>query len=146
MAGVADAQNTVATWLMSVLGGDATLAALVNDVVEELQVDRAQAYPFVVFTHMAGLSDTRIVGMAPVMANLLYEIRVVDRGASFQAAAAAYSRVNQLIDRTGYTLVNTNLGQGQIIACFRQNPVQYVEGVGAIDYRSVGGLYQFAVN
>lgn len=146
MAGVGDAMVTVATWLMTVLGGDASLSALVSSVDQDMDVDQAAAYPFVVFTHMGALPDSRVVGMNGIMANLLYEIKVVDRSQSYVAAGTAYSRLHQLINRTGYALVSTALGQGQIIACYRQNPMQESLGVGGVEFRTVGGLYQFAVN
>jgi hypothetical protein len=145
-AGVGSALNTVATWLQGRLSGDTALMALVKSVDEDVDPDAAAAYPFVVFRHMAGLKDTRVVGMTGLVANVLYEVRVIDRDTSYSAAAAAYARVHQLIDRTGYAPVSTDIGDGQIIACYRQNPVQYVEILGGIAFRSVGGLYQLAVN
>jgi hypothetical protein len=127
----------VDAWLATVLGGDATLLAAAPGGVHADVAPEGTASPWVVWFQVAG-EDTRGMGAARIMADLLYEVRVTGRNCGYGALKAAANRVDALLHQAATT---TN-ADGTIIGCLREDTVRFSEQDGETIYRHLGGTFR----
>ena len=126
-------------WLYERLTGDSTLMGLLgNDpsrVVGYLAPEGTPE-PFVVFQHQAS-SDMMVVNGQRIWSNLVYVVKVVDRGESFSQAWDIAQRVDAVLHRASGTV-----STGEVLECVRERLIAYVEHDGKEMYRHVGGVYR----
>lgn len=123
-------------WLYGLLTGDPTLAGLVGGRVYGYVAPEGAALPFVVYSHQAG-SDVRGNGPTRFMASLLYQVKAVGAGASFQPLKAIADRLDALLQGASGTVAD-----GRVLVCVREQPIAYVEIDNGIIYRHAGGLWR----
>jgi hypothetical protein len=123
-------------WLYGVLSGDSTLSALVAGRIYSALAPQDAALPFVVFNQQAGV-DVRGVGPYRIMTSLVYQIKAIGRGGSFQPIAAIADRLDQLLQGASGSVVD-----GRILMCVREQPLAYVEVEDGVHYRHLGGLWR----
>ncbi len=131
----------VEEWLYQTLAGDPTLRALVGDRVYAYQAPHEARYPLVVFSRQAG-RDVRGVGPSRILANEIYQVKVIGRGSAvgFAALKAIADRVDTLLQGSSGAVAD-----GQVLSCVRESAVSYVETEEGAVYCHLGGLYRIQV-
>lgn len=123
-------------WLYERLSGDSTLSGLVGGRIYSYLAPQDAALPFVVFSHQAG-HDVRGVGPARIMTSLVYQVKAVGQGHSFQQLKAIADRLDALLQGASGSVVD-----GTVLMCVREQPVEYVETDDGIQYRHLGGMWR----
>jgi hypothetical protein len=123
-------------WLYGLLTGDPTLTGLVGGRVYGYVAPDDAALPFVVYSHQGG-SDVRGNGPTRFMVSLLYQVKVVGAGASFQPLKPIADRLDELLQGASGTV-----SDGRVLACVREQPVAYTEVDNGVVYRHAGGLWR----
>lgn len=135
------AETTIAdTWVYATLKADATLTALIggsNARIYRGMAPQNATYPCVVFFYQPGGRDVRGVGTFNIMVTGSWVIKAIDRVTGASSAATIAARM--------YTLLHGQKGSvtgGAVLACTREEPINYVELLDGAQYQHVGGVYQ----
>lgn len=123
-------------WLYTVLSGDTTLSSLVGGRIYSYLAPQDAVLPFVVYSHQAG-HDVRGVGPTRIMTSLVYQVKAVGQGGSFQPLKAIADRLDVLLQGASGSVVD-----GTVLMCVREQPVEYVEVENGVQYRHLGGLWR----
>jgi hypothetical protein len=136
------AEMTVADgWIYTTLKADSTLTALIGGSSAP-RIYRGMAplnatFPCVVFFYQPGGQDVRGVGTINIMANGWWVIKAIDRDSSASDAATIAARI--------YTVLHGKSGTN-VLACTREEPINYVELLDGAQYQHVGGVYKLIVS
>lgn len=124
-------------WLYSTLSTDSQLTtALGGRRIYGYVAPQGAAMPYVILSHQGG-HDVRGVGPGRIMASVLYQVKVVGEGASFNGIKSAADRLDALLQGASGSVVD-----GAVLACVREQPLAYVEVDSGAQYRHLGGLYR----
>lgn len=125
-------------WLYQTLSANATLAVL---GIYSHVIPPEATLPAVVFVPNAAGSDLRGVGrIRPILTTLDYVVKVVGAGESVAPIAAAAGLVHDLLDAQSGSATG-----GQVLACVREQLINYPETSQGIRYHHLGGLYRLQV-
>lgn len=123
-------------WLYETLSGDPTLSALVGGRIYSYLAPPTAALPFVLFAHQAG-RDVRIVGGRRVLVDMVYQVKAVGSGGSFQPLKSIADRLDALLQGASGSVVD-----GVVYMCVREQPLAYVEVEKGVEYRHLGGFWR----
>ncbi len=127
-------------WLYQTLSGDSILQSHVGDRIYNGLAPSSPTYPLILFNHQAG-RDVIVVGAQRAMVATTYLLKAVDRSASNSSLEPIVDRFDRLlhgnsgVPATGF----------RVLACYREETVEYVEEEGGIPFRHLGGLYRILV-
>jgi hypothetical protein len=123
-------------WLYGLLTGDSTLVGLVDGRVYGYLDQRDGALPYVVYSFQGGY-DVRGNGPTRFMTSLLYQVKAVGAGASFQPLQAIADRLDELLQGASGTVSG-----GRVLVCVREQPINFPEVHNGVIYLHVGGLWR----
>ena len=126
----------VEQWLYQVLSSDAVLAGHVGGRIYSYVAPGDAAFPFIVYSHQAS-RDVLGVGPARIMANLLYQVKVIGVGSSVVPLKVIADRIDELLHGASGAVAD-----GTVLACVREQPLSYVEVDEGVRYYHIGGLYR----
>ncbi len=126
------------------LSGDSEIIAGVSDRIYKDLIPPQKAdsdiYPCIVFGSMAphditGVSATRIA------VRDIFKVEVISRNSSSAAIDSIADRIDALLHAT-----RTELVDGTVFSCLRDQPLSFVEVDNSIIYHHRGGLYKIMAN
>lgn len=127
---------TADRWLKSVLGSDATLAALTPKVYK-LPAPQGAQLPYAAFNMLSAV-DLQAVGTARVWSDMLYVVRAIFEtntlGGNLELAA---NRIDVLLQAA-----SGSASSGVVWACVREQPFEMEENNAGQELRHLGGIYR----
>jgi hypothetical protein len=129
-------------WLYSALTGDAELAAVVEERVYHAQAPEGATFPLVIFTMMSE-ADVQGVGTARILANPLFQVKVVTKGAPDADARTVADRIDEVVGKAVRQVQGSHT-----ISARREGAISYVEQQpqsGAVFHHN-GGLYRLYIS
>lgn len=131
-------------YLYGRLHGDATLLGLATGGVHRGVAPEGQPMPYVVYSYHggaggSGAGDVEAVGAIRVMVVAPYVVKAVGLNTDGNLQGIA-DRIDALLHDT----VGTVTG-GRVLACARDDVVQYLETKNGVNYRHLGGIYVLSV-
>jgi len=123
-------------WLYELLTSDSTLVGLVGGRVYGYLGEQDGALPYVLYSYQGG-HDVRGNGPTRFMVSLLYQVKVVGVGASFQPLREIADRLDRILQGASGTVSG-----GRVLVCVREQPINFPEVDNGVVYRHVGGLWR----
>lgn len=126
-------------FLMSVLSNDATLGSYVPGGVWRSMAPPSTTPPYVIISLQSG-ADTLTAQVVRLMSQILYQVRVVGPVGMTATLFSAAQEIDNLLARTSGTATG-----GQVLACWRESPLQLDELVNGELWTNIGGLYRLQI-
>jgi len=143
---VAEETDLIAGWLTPLLAADTAgagslgvLSAGITDrIYDTLAPQEEETYTIIVF-NIQSATDLMMISRAGsrVWCNCLAQVKVIGKDQAFSELTSIASRIDALIHQASGTPSG-----GTIVACTREQIVRYIEPVGALTYRHLGGLFR----
>lgn len=133
-------------WLYSTLSADTTLAGFAPGGVWRALAPPGTATPFVVLVHQAGTDAVTMNGFR-MLDDLLFQVKAVGPANITATVASAAERIDILLGGPPGTPASgaTADNLGQVLACYRQSPLQLDELVSGELWTNMGGLYRMII-
>lgn len=128
-------------WIKSVLSADAPLQGYAPGGVWRSEADAGTEPPYVIIIHQSGLDVVTMNGFR-LMDDLLYQVKVVGPASNTPVLVNAAKRIDALIGSppTSGTVTGAN-----ILASYREQPLEVDEIVNGELWTNLGGLYRLQI-
>lgn len=135
---MADELGVAARFLTSVLTADTQLAALVGPRIYPSVAPQGTAYPFLVWSFIAG-EDVRVLGPGRLWTNALYQILAYTNGV-FATVRQIASRVDDLLSAASGAATG-----GYVYTCTRERALESVDDSSGVNYPRAGAEWRLVV-
>jgi hypothetical protein len=126
-------------WLQGTLSTSTALGSAVMGIYA-YQSPQGTLTPYVIYNYQAGIDENNVNGTA-VTTNALYQVKVVHAGtAGMYAAGTIFDIIRPMLEGKSGTALGYN-----ILACAREQPIQYIETFEGQTYLHFGALYRVFV-
>ena len=122
-------------WILATLRADSQWLDLSPGGVHIGSAPPSTEYPLTIINFQSGI-DVVTANARRIMVNALYLIKAVGPALSSSATINLASRIDELFDKKRGAATG-----GVILACFRENPINYYENIAGTKYMHLGGLY-----
>jgi len=143
---VAEETDLIGSWLTPLLAADTAgagslgvlSAGITSRIYDTLAPQEEETYPIIIF-NIQSATDLMTISRAGsrVWANCLVQVKVIGKDQAFSELTGIASRIDALIHQASGAPIG-----GTIVACTREQIVRYIEPVGALVYRHLGGLFR----
>ncbi len=124
-------------WVESVLIADSTLMANATGGVWQGFADIGTVPPYVEFARQSG-SDVNTVNEIRIKVDILMRIKGIGPvGAGYAALVTIANRIDALFKNVR----NAGIGGGTVLACYREQELEYPEIINGKQWSHLGGLY-----
>lgn len=131
------------TFLQSTLGNDTTLSGYAPGGVHRALAPPGTTTPFVIHGFQAG-SDTVTMNGVRLFVPPLFLVKVVGPSSITETLITAANQVDSLLGGI-QGLRNIAITGGEILACYRETPLQLDELVNGELFSNFGGLYRLII-
>ena len=128
-------------WICTTLLADGTLASTVGARVYTGIAPESTTYPAVIVDYVTGTAVTT-AGLARVVQDGLYQVRVVDAGETFAKCQVAIDRIRALLHQASGTG-----GGGTVHMCSEESELpHFAELIDGVEYRTMGHEFRIITN
>lgn len=129
-------------WLSTTLNADSALTSAATGGVWQGFARMGTVAPYAVFSQQSA-ADTLTMNATRLFTSLLLQVKAVGpargvSGSNFTTLVTIANRIDVLLGRTG----PVTLATGGVLACYREQPIQYEELVNGEQWTHLGGLYR----
>lgn len=133
-----EAYDIIDPWLVSVLGGDATITAAVGDRISSGLSGAGLATPYITWD-IASTRSIRGVGGVLLDTDSLVNVKVVTQGTTYGAGSAVRARMKALLDEKDATVSSPIAAS---LSSFWETNFRYPEVDEGVPYRHIGAAYR----